>query len=30
MCVSNGGRPDPNEPSEWGPGDEEIWLNHGR
>ncbi len=30
MCVRNGGRPDPSEPPEWGPYDEEVFLNHGR
>ena len=29
-CVRNGGRPDPSEPSEWGPDDEEVYLDHGR
>jgi hypothetical protein len=30
LCLQNKGRPDPNEPSEWGPKDEEIWRNYGR
>lgn len=30
LCVSNGGRPDPMEPPEWGLADEEIWRNHHR
>ncbi len=30
MCVGNGGTPDPNEPKEWGPEDEEIWINNSR
>ena len=29
-CVRNGGRPDLSELSEWGPDDEEVYLNHGR
>ncbi len=29
-CLRNKGRPDPNEPNEWGPEDEEIWRNFGR
>jgi len=28
-CNRNGGRPDPNEPPEWGPADEEIWGRWG-
>lgn len=27
LCLQNKGRPDPNEPPEWGPKDEEIWRN---
>jgi len=30
LCVRNGGRPDPQEPPEWGLADEEIWRNHHR
>lgn len=30
LCVQNKGRPDPNEPREWGPADEEIGRNFSR
>jgi len=26
-CIGNGGTPDPNEPKEWGDGDEETWIS---
>jgi hypothetical protein len=28
--INLGGRPDPNEPPEWGPDDEEIWIDPSR
>ncbi len=30
MCIANNGRPNPNEPKEWGPDDEEIWIDPSR
>jgi hypothetical protein len=30
LCVRNGRKFPPREPPEWGPDDEEIWLNHNR